>query len=181
MPSASVLLNFLFHCYRARPAGTGRRSPYLCRICCLPQRTLYTLVSLFSTWQPGIYRRFYINLTPPDIKRQGLFSPCLFCKAVCILRIHKPDSVGPAGPGRHLAYDYYSILHLSLQETCIAFGGTPQTRPVILCTMLWYPAPGNRGFRPFSPIFREFGQITHSLSAGFMQLRPFPIPVYFCI
>ena len=141
---------------------------------------IYTCI-IFSIWQPGIYRWFYINLTPPDIKRQGLFSPCLFCKAVCILRIHKPDSVGPAGPGRHLAYDYYSILHLSLQETCIAFGGTPQTRPVILCTMLWYPVPGNRGFRPFSPVFRESGQITHSLSAGFMQLRPFPIPVYFCI
>lgn len=110
----------------------------------------------------------------PDIKRQGLFSPCLFCKAVCILRIHKPDSVGPAGPGRHLAYDYYSILHLSLQETCIAFGGTPQARPVNLCTMLWYPAPGNCGFRPFSPIFRESGQITHSLSAGFDAASPIP-------
>lgn len=141
---------------------------------------IYTCIT-FSIWQPGIYRWFYINLTPPDIKRQGLFSPCLFCKAVCILRIHKPDSVGPAGPGRHLAYDYYSILHLSLQETCIAFGGTPQTRPVILCTMLWYPVPGNCGFHPISPIFRESGQITHSLSAGFMQLLPFPIPIYFCI
>ncbi|MEI3579018.1 MAG: hypothetical protein V8Q30_02980 [Acutalibacteraceae bacterium] len=55
-------------------------------------------------------------------------------------------------------------------------------RPVILCTMLWHPPLGNCGFGPIYPIFMESEQITHSLSAGFMQLHPFPIPVaYFCI
>lgn len=137
--------------------------------------TCTTFFNMASRNLPVVLHQF----NSPGCKNDGLSVPVLFCKAVCILRIHKPDSVGPAGPGRHLAYDYYSILHLSLQGTCIAFGGTPQARPVILCTMLWYPVPGNCGFRPFSPIFRESGQITHSLSAGFMQLRP-SRPVYFC-
>lgn len=55
-----------------------------------------------------IPRPIYIKLTVPNRKRQGPEGPCLFCKAVCILRIHKPKWNGPGQAGKLSAYPYYS-------------------------------------------------------------------------